>query len=90
MTPAQINAAEAKAAHVAIEAFVNVLRKELERLGGQAGTLAEALGGTVHVHTAFYTGEEQGAIRYSFVFDDSPAAIAALRATLETQEGPPP
>jgi len=78
-TQEQIDAAEALAAHIALEVFTEVLRQELAKLGST--TIVEALGRTEHVHYALFTGEQTGVVRHSFVFDDSPAAVATVLRT---------
>jgi hypothetical protein len=74
-TKEQINAAETTAAHRAMEVFVEVLREELGKLGCK--TIIGALGRTEHVHYIFFSGEEKGVAKYTFVFDDSPFAMTA-------------
>ena len=73
------NQAETKAAHAAAEVFMETLRAELEKAGG-VGTVMEALGTTMHVHTALVVGERPGVIVYGFRFDESPEAVAKARA----------
>jgi hypothetical protein len=78
-TQEEINAAEALAAHKALEVFTEVLGQELEKLG--CTTIMQALGRTEHVHYALLTGDETGVVRHTFVFDDSPQAVAAVLRT---------
>jgi hypothetical protein len=79
-TSEEIEAAEAKAAHAAGEAFARVLVEELEKLAGDApdggvGTIMSVLRDTTHVHTMVVDGAAKGVIRYTFMFSDSPEAV---------------
>jgi hypothetical protein len=80
-TEEQINEAQTRAAHRAIEVFVESLREELDKLG--CTTIIGALGRSEHVHYCFFTGEDKGICKYTFVFDDSPFAISAALASLK-------
>lgn len=77
--------AETKAAHKAGEVFMETLRDELRKIGG-VSTVMEALGTTEHIHYAIVLGEKKGVVRYTFLFDDSPATVTAVEKF--TQRGP--
>lgn len=75
--------AESRAAHLAIEVFMETLHEELGELG--ARTVMEVLGRTEHVHYALVTGEVKGVIRFGIVFDDSPTAVSAVLSRMKKE-----
>lgn len=72
----QIDAAETKAAHRAMEVFVEVLSTELEKVGGIDAVL-DVMKASTHEHYALFYGSHKGVVKATYVFDDSPFAIAA-------------
>ncbi len=71
-THEEFDAAETKAAHAAMAAYLETLGAELERL--RAATIMDALGTTAHHHYALVTGSKMGIIRFAITYDESEAA----------------
>jgi hypothetical protein len=73
---AELEAAEATAAHAAIECFMQTLRNELEKL--HEATILGALGDTSHVHYTLVAGGVRGVIKFTVTFDASEAAAVTV------------
>lgn len=95
-TQEELEQVEARAARVAMEAFMLTVREGIAPYGpeGKTGAVLEFFGGTKHMHSAFITGSQPGTLTFAFWFDAKPEAPlptktrVALELPLRCKVGP--